>query len=272
MKITMIGLGRTGIEIAKAISKQSKYKIVSVLCSSESEKLGVDLGDLLGSEKTGVTVSSIENLEEVLKKSKPEVVIDFSNSKAALNSAEVVSKMKINMVIGTTGFSEIETRKLEKLSEVHNNGIVYAPNITLGVNVSMLLANIAASILNNYEFHINEIHHKYKKDSPSGTALKIAKEIEKGLQASGNDKAEEVSISSLRAGGIIGKHEILIIGENDKIEISHEAINRQAFAEGAIKATNFIYKKSGYYEMNDVLNLSKVFNDYMDGQYKKAIF
>ena len=190
MKITMIGLGRTGIEIAKAISKQSKYKIVSVLCSSESEKLGVDLGDLLGSEKTGVTVSSIENLEEVLKKSKPEVVIDFSNSKAALNSAEVVSKMKINMVIGTTGFSEIETRKLEKLSEVHNNGIVYAPNITLGVNVSMLLANIAASILNNYEFHINEIHHKYKKDSPSGTALKIAKEIEKGLQASGNDKAE----------------------------------------------------------------------------------
>ena len=141
---------------------------------------------------------------------------------------------------------------------------MYAPNITLGVNVLMLLTNLASNILNNYDFQITEIHHKNKKDAPSGTAKKIAVEIQKGLRSSGNeDKNAQVPITAVRAGGVVGKHEVMIIGEDDKIEISHESFSRRAFALGALRAVRFIKGKAGFYEMNDVLNLKKVLNDYL---------
>jgi 4-hydroxy-tetrahydrodipicolinate reductase len=146
-----------------------------------------------------------------------------------------------------------------------NSGIVYAPNITLGVNVLMLLSNLAANILNNYDFQITEIHHKHKKDAPSGTAVKIAKEVEEGLVSSGmHIDSINIPINAVRAEGVVGKHEILIIGEDDKIEISHESFSRRAFALGAIKTVKFINNKAGYYEMNDVLDLQKVLTDYLD--------
>lgn len=142
---------------------------------------------------------------------------------------------------------------------------MYAPNITLGVNVLMLITNIASNILNNYDFQINEIHHKRKKDAPSGTTLKIAKEVQKGLKSSGRDVDEsEIPITAVRAGGVVGKHEVMIIGEEDKIEISHESFSRRAFAAGAIRAVKFVFRKTGYFEMTDVLNLSKVLGDYVE--------
>ncbi|HEX2927316.1 MAG TPA: dihydrodipicolinate reductase C-terminal domain-containing protein, partial [Ruminiclostridium sp.] len=123
----------------------------------------------------------------------------------------------------------------------------------------------ASSILNNYDFQITEVHHKNKKDAPSGTALKIAKEIEKGLKSSGCRSIEpEIPINAVRAGGVIGKHEVMIVGDDDKIEISHESFSRQAFAKGALRAVEFLYGKTGYFEMNDVLSLNKILNDYID--------
>jgi 4-hydroxy-tetrahydrodipicolinate reductase len=169
------------------------------------------------------------------------------------------------MVVGTTGFSKMGLRKLLVLTKLHHNGILYAPNITVGVNVLMLLTNLASNLLSNYDFQINEIHHKHKKDSPSGTAVKIAKEIEKGLISSGIDVEEiDIPISAVRAGGVIGKHEVMIIGDDDKIEISHESFSRKAFALGALKGIRFVDGKSGYFEMNDVLNLKKVLGDYLE--------
>ncbi len=265
IRVCLIGLGKTGKEIAKYLLQQEDIKLVSVICSSNSEKKGKDLGELLDCGETGILVDGADNLEQVIFKTKPEVVVDFSNPGATVRNAKVFAKMKVNMVIGTTGFSKIGLRKLFVLTRKYHNAIVYAPNITLGVNVLMLISNLAANILNDYDFQITEMHHKNKKDAPSGTALKIAKEIEKGIAAACQDRKEvNVPINAVRAGGVVGKHEVMIIGEDDKIEISHESFSRKAFAVGVGRVIHFILGRSGYFEMSDVLNLKKVLGDYLD--------
>lgn len=265
IRVCLVGLGRTGSDIAKAIMEQKDMKLVSVVCSPNSSKIGKDLGEIIGCTKTGILIESSEHIEQVVFRSHPDVVVDFSSPSATVRNAKLFARMKVNMVIGTTGFAKISMRKFFVLTRKYHNGILYAPNITLGVNVLMLLTNLAANILNNYDFQITEMHHKYKKDAPSGTAVKIAKEIEKGLLSSGLDNNEiDIPINAVRAGGVVGKHEVMIVGENDKIEISHESFSRKAFALGAIKGIRFVHGKSGYFEMNDVLNLKKVLGDYLE--------
>lgn len=265
IRVCLSGLGKTGKEIARELLEQKNIKLVSAICSPNSDKYGKDLGEVIGSSNTGIIIDSADSLEEVIFKTKPDVVIDFSNPEAAIKNAKIFSKMKVNIVIGTTGFSRFALKKLFILTQIHHSGIVYAPNITLGVNVLMLLTNLASNILNDYDFQITEIHHKNKKDSPSGTAIKIAGEIEKGIKSAGiKNELINVPINAVRAGGVVGKHDVMMIGENDKIEISHESFSRKAFALGAIRAANFVNGKSGYFEMNDVLNLEKVLGDYMD--------
>jgi len=265
IKVCISGLGRTGKEIAKSIFNLKEIHLVSAICSPNSKSLNKDLGHILGIDNTGIIVSSSDNLEEIIFRNKPDVVIDFSNPKSALRNAVVFSKYRVNIVIGTTGFSPYELKKIFVLSRKYKNGIVYAPNIKLGVNVLMLLTNLTSSLLSNYDFQITEVHHKNKLDSPSGTAKKIAFEIQNGLKNKGITISNtEIPINSVRAGGVIGRHEVMIVGEEDKIEISHESFSRKAFAQGAIKAAQFIHKKSGYYEMRDVLDLEKVLKTYSD--------
>lgn len=263
IKVGLIGLGKTGQHIAKGILEQDNMKIVAAICSPNSTKKGMDLGELLRNYKADVKISTSDELEYVIFKTKPDVVIDFSSPKATLENAKILSKMKVNLVIGTTGFTTEDIDKLQNIAHKFNNGIVYAPNITLGVNVVMLLSNIAANILSNYDFQITEIHHKNKKDAPSGTSLKLSYEIENGLGTAGVYN-KDIPIHAVRAGGVVGKHEVLIIGEDDKIEISHESFSRKAFALGAISAVNYIFKKSGYYEMKDILDLKKILYGYIN--------
>lgn len=265
VRVCISGLGKTGKEIAKVLFEQEDIKLVSAICSPDSDKRGRDLGEVIGSGNSGVIIEGSDNLEQVIFRTRPDVVVDFSSPEAALRNAKVFSRMKVNIVIGTTGFSKISLKRLFILANKYRNGIVYAPNITLGVNVLMLLANLTANILNNYDFQITEIHHKNKKDAPSGTAKKIAVEIDKGLKASGNPDANtQIPITAVRAGGVIGKHNVMIIGEDDKIEISHESFSRKAFALGALRAVRFAKGKVGYFEMSDVLDLKKVLDDYLE--------
>lgn len=263
IRVCISGLGKTGKEIAKVLMDQKDIKVVSAICSPNSDKLNKDLGEVVGFQSNGVIIESSENLEKIIFKTRPDVVVDFSNPEVAMRHAKIFSKLRVNIVIGTTGFSNFSLKKLFVLAQRHKNAIIYAPNITLGVNVLMLLTNLAANILNNYDFQITEIHHKHKKDAPSGTAKKIATEIQKGIKASGGE-LEDVQISAIRAGGVVGRHEVLIVGEDDKIEISHESFSRKAFALGALKAIRFAKGRSGYFEMNDVLELTKVLNNYID--------
>ncbi|MBP2031829.1 4-hydroxy-tetrahydrodipicolinate reductase [Clostridium algifaecis] len=264
IKVGLIGLGRTGKCIANSILEQNNMEIVAAICSPQSIKKGMSLGALLGNKETNVKISSSDELETTIFKTKPDVVVDFSKPSATMKNSLILSKMKINMIIGTTGFVNEDINKLQDICYKFKNGMVYAPNITLGVNVIMLLSNIAATILNNYDFQILEIHHKDKKDAPSGTALKLSHEIKQGLEASGIYN-KSVPINAIRAGSVVGKHEVFIIGDEDQIKISHESFSRKAFSAGAINAINYIYRKSGYYEMKDVLNLKNILSEYING-------
>lgn len=259
IRVCLIGLGKTGKEVAKVLLEQNDIRLVAAICSPGSDKAGKDLGWVIDSRDTGIIVEGSERLEEMVFRTKPDVVVDFSKPEATVRNAVIFSKLRVNIVVATTGFSKISLKRLFVLTRKYHVGIVYAPNITLGVNVLMLLTNIASSLLNSYDFQITEQHHKLKKDIPSGTALKIAGEIGKGLSASGTVK--DVPISAVRAGGIIGRHGVSIIGEEDRLEISHESFSRKTFAAGAIMALKFLYKKTGYFEMADVLNLGRILED-----------
>lgn len=274
IKVCLIGLGKTGKEIAKVLLDDNKMQLVSVICSPDSDKKGKDLGEIIGCNNTGIVIDSSDNLQQIIFKTRPDVVVDFSDPAATVRNAKTFAKMRVNMVIGTTGFSSMDMKRLLVLTRLYHTGIVYAPNITLGVNVLMVLTNLAANILNNYDFQINEIHYKQKKDSPSGTAKKIAQEIEKGLASAGVDTETDIPINAVRAGGVISKHEVMIVGEDDMIQISHESFSRRAFAQGAIKTIEFINGRTGYFEMSEVLNLKQVLANYLDrdhsGRLKKT--
>lgn len=273
IKVCLIGLGKTGKEIGKMIFEQDDMRIISAMCSPGSLKKHMDLGQVIGIQDIGIKIEGANKLEEIILKYRPDVVVDFSKPEATLMNVETISRLGVNMVIGTTGFSVFDLKRIETLAHKNHVGIVYAPNITLGVNVLMVLTKLASILLNNYDFQISEIHHKNKKDIPSGTAVKIANEIESGLLYAGKHIQEEgISINSVRAGGVVGKHEVLIVGEEDRITISHESFSRKVFASGAIQAIKFIKGKIGFYEMNDVLNLSKVIEDlYMDKSKQNSV-
>ncbi len=262
LKVCLIGIGKTGKEIAKMIFEQKDMKIVLAMCSPGSIKKHMDLGQVLGIQELGIKIEGTNKLDELLIKYRPDVVVDFSTSEATLKNAHIISNLGINLVVGTTGFSEIELNEIKTLALNNQTGVVYAPNITNGVNVLMILTKLASILLNNYDFQITESHHKNKKDIPSGTALKIANEIKDGLLYSNKDiSLDNISINSVRAGGIVGKHEVLIAGEYDEITISHESFSRKVFAKGAINAINFIKDKIGFFEMRDVLSISKIIED-----------
>lgn len=270
IRICLIGLGKTGSEVAKVLLDQQEFKLVAAVCRPGSPKEGKDLGEIIGCRDTGIVMSGSDKLEEMVFRTKPDIAIDFSNPEATMKNAVILSKLKVNMVIATTGFSKFSLKKLFVLTKKYHNGIVYAPNITLGVNVMMLLTGIASSILNNYDFQVSEEHHNKKKDIPSGTALKIAGEIEKALKSSGAEvEPGSIPINAVRAGGIVGKHEVQIAGDEDIISISHESFSRKAFASGAMRASKFVYRKSGFYEMSDVLNLSSVLAKYIENDKKR---
>ncbi len=262
--VCLIGLGRTGMEIARILLEQRDINLVGAICSEFSSKAGKDIGEILGLPATGAKIYTPNQFDFVIEKLKPDVFVDFSNFKATMRNVKTITEHGVGLVIGTTGFSKTDLLRMMVLAKKNGSGILYAPNITLGVNVMMLLTNIAARILTDYDFEITEAHHKFKKDSPSGTALKIADEIEKGLESSGVDVNEDIPIHAIRAGGIIGRHQLMIAGENDKIEIVHESFSRKAFAAGALKGIRFIRNKKGFFEMRDVLDLERVLASYFD--------
>ncbi|NLT94760.1 MAG: 4-hydroxy-tetrahydrodipicolinate reductase [Clostridia bacterium] len=250
LRIGVSGLGRAGLETARYLLEQQDIRLVCGFCSPESSKRNKDLGEILGSRDLGIPVISVGDISklDIL----PQVVIDFSPPEGALVNAPVFFENKINLVLASTGFSELHLKKITNLALKHNRGIVIAPNITMGVNVLMLLSQIASDILSSYDIEIIEYHHNKKVDKPSGTAVKIA-----------NQLPGEPIIHAIRAGGIIGLHKVMLVGQNDKIEITHESFSRAAFAEGALKAAKWVNNKSGVFEMNNVLDLNKILNKYV---------
>ena len=198
---------------------------------------------------------------------KVDIIIDFTIPKCTLNILKIASKLKKKVVIGTTGFSEKEENLIKKYSKTVT--ILKAGNMSLGINLLMYLTEIASKSLNsNFLSKVFEVHHKHKKDHPSGTALMLGKGIAKGKNKSLqgligkkflNKKSfpygKKINFNSFRRGKVIGEHEVKFSSGKEIITLNHEAFDRTLYSEGALTAAKWlINKKPGLYSMRNVLN------------------
>ncbi len=211
---------------------------------------------------TGIEI--VDDIEGIIDDC--DVVIDFTEPKASMEYLKIAKAHKKAMVIGTTGFTQDELSLIRKTEDTK---IVFSPNMSIGMNLMFHLVEIASRILKEgYDIEILEMHHKWKKDAPSGTAMRL-KEIIEGTDTeknwvevygrqgiTGQRRKEEIGIMALRAGDIVGEHTVYFAGIGERIEITHRAGSRENFARGALMAAKWVVRqKTGCYTMRDVLGL-----------------
>ena len=245
-------LGRMGQQLIKSSRSNKNFKLVALTENKIFNRkiVGIDL-DI--------------NTEQAFKKA--DVIIDFTVPKCTLDILKIASKLKKRVVIGTTGFTQKEESLIRKFSK--KIPILKAGNMSLGVNLLMYLTEIASKSLNDeYLSKIFEIHHKHKKDYPSGTALMLGKGIANGKNKNLygligkkflNKKlfpyGKKINFNSIRKGEIIGEHEVTFSSGKEIIKLNHEAFDRALYSDGALTAAKWlINKKSGLYSMRDLLN------------------
>ncbi|WP_114637594.1 4-hydroxy-tetrahydrodipicolinate reductase [Polynucleobacter necessarius] len=274
MKIAIAGAtGRMGKMLIEAVLNSTDAQLVGALEHSSCSQLGEDAGAFLG-KKTGVLISS--DVAQVLNNS--EFLIDFTRPEGTMSHLAVAEKMGTKTIIGTTGLSPDQMNSLKNASA--KLAIVFAPNMSVGVNVTFKLLEIAAKMLNQgYDIEIIEAHHKHKVDAPSGTALKMGEVIADALGEklddvavyareghtgyareghTGERKEGSIGFATIRGGDIVGDHTVLFAGDGERIEISHKSSSRQSYAQGSLRAARFLQNQSnGLFDMQDVLGLRK---------------
>ena len=234
--------GKVGRILLSKIIQEPDLNVAGGSSNITNVSIGEDLGIFNGTEPLDIKItSSIENKENI------DAIIDFSVSKNSINLLRFASANNIPTLVGTTGFTKIE---LEELIELANNfPLLIAPNTSIGIVLIQRMLESISSELSLFSIpKIYERHHKRKKDTPSGTALDLAKKL--SLLGSYSD---EIEIKSERSGDSAGEHKITLKRENELIEISHIALDRSLFSDGAIEAVKWISNKtSGLYTMNDI--------------------
>ncbi len=254
-----------GRELVEAITHSESDIAVSVATvRADDPALGVDVGLLAMGSALGV--ETVAELDSVLDDF--DVLIDFTTPEATLQHLALCQQNRKAMVIGTTGFSESQHQRIANSGETIP--IVFAPNMSIGVNLCFNLLEQAARVLgDDVDIEIIEAHHRHKKDAPSGTALKmgeiVAQALDRNLQqvalygreGMGEERDRKtIGFSTVRAGDIVGDHTVIFAGLGERVEITHKASSRMTFAIGAVRAANWIADKDpGLYSMRDVLNL-----------------
>ena len=266
MKIAIAGAtGRMGKMLIEAVLNTAYTQLVGALEHSSCPQLGEDAGAFLG-KKTGIAITA--DIAQAL--SGAEFLIDFTRPEGTMAHLEVAEKTGTKMIIGTTGLSSEQIANLKKASG--KLAIVFAPNMSVGVNATFKLLEIAAKMLNQgYDIEIIEAHHRHKVDAPSGTALKMGGVIADALGEkldnvavyareghTGERKEGSIGFATIRGGDIVGDHTVLFAGDGERIEISHKSSSRQSYAQGSLRAARFLQNQaSGLYDMQDVLGLRK---------------
>lgn len=255
--------GRMGKTLIEAIVAAPHCTLTGAFDIAGSPAIGRDAGDFMG-QHTGVVVT--DSAEQALTGS--DVLIDFTRPEGTVEHATLCQKLGVKMVIGTTGFSPQQLQHIEQVSQ--SVGVVWSPNMAVGVNATFKLLEVAAKILaQGYDIEVIEAHHNKKVDAPSGTALRmgevIAKELgislsEKGVFAregiTGEREAGTIGFSTIRGGDIVGDHTVLFAGTGERIEITHKSSSRSTYAQGSIRAAKFLMDKAnGLFDMQDVLGL-----------------
>ncbi|MHB9030967.1 MAG: 4-hydroxy-tetrahydrodipicolinate reductase [Candidatus Latescibacterota bacterium] len=257
-------LGRMGRRIIALANEDSDIRITGAVDAASPELLGKDAGEIIGLGELGVPLAG--TLAEAL--SGADVVIDFTWPEAILETAETCGKAGIPLVMGTTGLQKDKLPEFRRL--VSPIPCVMAPNMSVGVNLLFRLAAAAAAVLgDDYDVEIAEMHHRFKKDAPSGTAIRLAEVIAEALGRNldadavygrkgitGERTRKEIGIHALRAGDVVGEHTVTFGTIGERIELTHRAQSRDALAQGAIRAAKFVVNAApGLYDMQDVLGL-----------------
>jgi len=247
-------LGRMGQQLIKSSNKNKEFKLVSLTENRLVNKKFNNIKPELNSEKAF---------------KKTDVIIDFTTPNCTLDILKIALKLKKKVVIGTTGFSRNQENQIKRYSK--KIPILKAGNMSLGINLLMYLTEVTSKSLNDeYLFKILEVHHKHKKDYPSGTALMLGKGIADGknknlynligkkfLNKKSFPYGSKINFNSIRIGEIIGEHEVKFSSGKEMITLNHKAFDRALYADGALTASKWLMKKKpGLYSMRDLLNFS----------------
>ena len=245
-------MGRMGQQLIKSSKKNKNFKLVSLTENKIINK------KILGIKPGLNNIDSFKNTN---------VIIDFTIPKCTLEILRIASKLKIKVVIGTTGFSKKDENLIKKFSK--KIPILKAGNMSLGVNLLMYLTEIASKSLgNDYLSKVYEVHHKHKIDYPSGTALMLGKGIADGknknlynllgkkyLNKKSFPYSKKINFNSIRKGEVIGEHEVRFSSGKEIVKLNHESFDRTLYSEGALTAAMWLMsKKPGLYSMRDLLN------------------
>ena len=234
--------GRVGKILLSKIIQETDLRIAGGSSNATNESIGEDLGIYNGTETLGINI-----VTSVQDKGNIDAIIDFSEPKNSMKLLRFASKNNIPTLVGTTGFEDSESEEMIKLANYFP--LLIAPNTSIGI---VLIKRMMESVSSELKFfstpEIYERHHEGKRDSPSGTALDLSKEL-----SSLGSYSEEIEILSERSGESAGEHKITLKRPNELIEISHSALDRSLFADGALEAVKWISNKTpGLYKMNDI--------------------
>jgi 4-hydroxy-tetrahydrodipicolinate reductase len=256
--------GRMGGRIIHMIRQSAAVELAAAFERPDHASVGSDVGQVAGLGNLGIKVAG--SLKEVMGLG--EVLIDFTAPEATVENLKVASAAKLAVVIGTTGIGGNTLDQAKALAS--RTRCVMSPNMSVGVNLMFKIAGEMAKVLGkDYDMEILEVHHRFKKDAPSGTAVRLAQILaaagdrdldevgvyhRKGMI--GERTSEEIGIQALRAGDITGEHTILFGGMGERLELIHRAHNRDNFARGAVRAAAWVvHQPTGLYDMLDVLGL-----------------
>jgi 4-hydroxy-tetrahydrodipicolinate reductase len=256
--------GRMGRSLIEAVHNTEGLELTAALEHPDSTLLGSDAGELTGLGRLGVILAA--DLAAVTDKF--DVLIDFTRPEPTLANLAICRAAGRNMVIGTTGFSEAQ--KLEIAAAANDIGVVFAPNMSVGVNLCLKLLDMAARVLGDeVDIEIIEAHHRHKVDAPSGTALRMGEVVAAALGRdlascavygregnTGERDRRTIGFETIRAGDIVGDHTVLFAGTGERVEITHKASSRMTFANGAVRAAGWLMtQQTGLFDMQDVLGL-----------------
>lgn len=263
MRIAIAGAsGRMGKMLIEAVSQSTDLQLTVALDITGAPMLGQDACAFLG-KPSGILIT-----DQLAAIKDADCLIDFTRPEGSLKHLAACVEHSVNMVIGTTGFDEAGKAAIKLAAE--SIGIVFAPNMSVGVNATLKLLDMAARILNSgYDVEVFEAHHRHKVDAPSGTALKMGETIAQAWGKSLDDIATwtrhghtgprqtgEIGFSVVRGGDIVGDHTVFFCGTGERIEISHRSSSRAGYAEGSLRAARFLEgKRTGLFDMQTVLGL-----------------
>lgn len=269
IKTCLLGFGKTGSTVAEKLLNSSEFDLMSIICKPGSHKTGLPVQHYLKTESK-IKITNAHTLAEETKEKRFQVAIDFTSPEATLKNAPVLAEKGVHLVIGTNGFSIRQLQQLKDLVQQYRIGLVYAPNLSIGVNLLMSMVKTIARLIPNYHVEITETENRNETLSHSGTAIKIADDIRVIREAARRNRyklGHKDDISKIVSFNTVpaeknGFHKVRFSGESEEIEILHRSNSGAIYTEGALKAAAFILNLKGFYHMEDVLLLERMDRDF----------